>query len=253
MRRPASRLNLAGVSEALTDPLAWLLNLDGVPTAFAGTRDGIDVMLRDRGLRRTRPEQTTESLLRGAHASAVLEGSTSDLEQVRSGSGDDIAAAALRVSTELLSQVPAFKSTPLEAFARLHSLAGKGEVNDDKLGRPVNGDAAGRLQTLSQTILVTGVPALVLAAVVHAEFATVAPFASHNGIVARAAERLVMVARGVDPASLVVPEAGHLHLRREYESNLRAYRSGSRSGLHAWLTYAAEAYTKGAESSPLLD
>ena len=32
-------------------------------------------MLRDRGLRRTSPELTAESLLRGAHASAVLEGS----------------------------------------------------------------------------------------------------------------------------------------------------------------------------------
>ena len=45
-------------------------------------RDGIDVMLRDRGLRRTSPETTAESLLRGAHASAVLEGSTSTLAQV---------------------------------------------------------------------------------------------------------------------------------------------------------------------------
>ena len=32
----------------------------------------------------------------------------------------------------------------------------------------------------------------------HADLATAAPFPSHNGIVARAAERLVLVARGVD-------------------------------------------------------
>ena len=56
--------------------------------------------------------------------------------------------------------------------------------------------------------------------------ATVAPFASHNGIVARAAERLVMVARGVDPTSLTVPEAGHLALRAQYESNLDRLREG---------------------------
>ncbi len=90
-----------------------------------------------------------------------------------------------------------------------------------------------------------------MAALVHAELASVAPFASHNGIVARAAERLVMVARGVDPASLVVPEAGHLALRAAYESNLRGYRDGGDSGLHSWLLYAAEAQTKGAEASPL--
>jgi hypothetical protein len=80
---------------------------------------------------------------------------------------------------------------------------------------------------------------------------TVAAFASHNGIVARAAERLVMVARGVDPASVVVPEAGHLALRREYESNLRGYRDGGRAGLQSWLLYAPEAVSAGVESSPL--
>ena len=90
-----------------------------------------------------------------------------------------------------------------------------------------------------------------MAALVHADLVTAAPFGSHDGIVGRAAERLVMVARGVDPASLVVPEAGHLALRAEYESNLRGYRDGGRNGLHSWLLYAAEAQAKGAEASPL--
>ena len=57
-----------------TDPLAWLTSLEGVGSAYAATRDGIDAMLRDRGLRRTPPGTTAESLLRGAHASAVLVG-----------------------------------------------------------------------------------------------------------------------------------------------------------------------------------
>ena len=95
------------------------------------------------------------------------------------------------------------------------------------------------------------VPALLLAAVVHADLATTAPFASHNGLVARAAERLVLVARGVDEKSLTVPEAAHLALRAEYESNLRAYRDGGPNGVHAWLLYAAEAYAAAAEASPL--
>jgi hypothetical protein len=87
--------------------------------------------------------------------------------------------------------------------------------------------------------------------VMHAELISVAAFASHNGIVARAAERLVMVARGVDPASIVVPETGHLVLRPQYESNLRGYRHGGRSGLHSWLLYAPEAVAAGVEGSPL--
>ena len=60
----------------------------------------------------------------------------------------------------------------------------------------------------------------------------------------------MLVGRGVDPASLVVPEAGHLALRAEYESNLRGYRDGGTGGLHSWLLYAAEAQAKGAEASP---
>ena len=229
-----------------TDPLTWLTELEGVPSAFAATRDGIDVMLRDRGLRRTSPEQTAESLLRGAHASAVLEGSMSSADDVRTDSGDQIAQAAVRVSTELLSLVPVLGRAPAQVFARLHALTGGASA-----GRPVSPEAAERLQSLSQTLLRTSAPALLVAALVHADLMTAAPFADHNGIVARAAERLVLVARGVDPASLVVPEAGHLALRAEYESNLRAYRDGGTSGLHSWLLYAAEAQTKGAEASPL--
>lgn len=235
------------------DPLAWLSSLEGVPSGFAAARDGVDAMLRDRGLRRTTPEQTAESLLRGAHASAVLEGSRSTLDEVRDGAGDEVAQAALRVSAELLSLVPVLARSPLQAFARLHTLAGAGDVDEDRLGRPVSGAAAERIGTLAQTLLSTSVPAMSVAAVAHAELATVSPFASHNGIVARAVERLLLVSRGVDPASLVVPEAGHLALRPEYESNLRGYRDGGRAGVHAWLLYAAEAYARGAESSPLQD
>jgi hypothetical protein len=240
------------VPDPAPDPLTWLTELEGVPSAFAAARDGIDALLRDRGLRRTRPDQTAESLLRGAHASGVLEGSESSLDEVRAGEGDETAQAAVRVSTGVLALVPIVGTSPLQAFARLHALAGKGIVEDDRLGRPVSPEAADRLNALAGTLLSTSVPALMVAALVHAEIVTVAPFASHNGIVARAAERLVMVARGVDPASVVVPEAGHLALRPQYESNLRGYRDGGRSGLHSWLLYAAEAFTAGVEHSPLV-
>jgi hypothetical protein len=235
------------------DPLASLLALEGVPSGFAAARDGIDTMLRDRGLRRTSPELTAESLLRGAWASAVLEGSASSLEETRSGAGDDIAQASVRVSTEVLGLVPVLKSSPLQAFARLHTLAGGGSLPTEELGRPRDAESASRLQVLASRLREeTSAPAMLVAAIVHADLATSAPFASHNGIVARAAERLVLVARGVDEKSLLVPEEGHRLLRGEYESNLRAYAGASgSSGVHAWLRYAAEAYAKGAEASPV--
>jgi len=230
------------------DPLAPLLRLEGVPSAFAATRDGIDALLRDRGLRRTSSDQTAEALLAGAHASAVLEGSTSSLESVRAGSGDAVAADAVRVSVHLLALVPTLRTSPLQAFARLHALAS----GDAESGRPRDAASLDRLQSLGRLLdATTAAPALLVAAVVHADLATAAPFPSHNGIVARAAERLVWVARGVDERSVLVPEAGHLALRAAYESNLRGYRDGGPAGVAAWLRYAAEAAAKGAEASPL--
>ncbi len=226
-----------------SDPLAWLVSLEGVASAFAAARDGIDVMLRDRGLRRTAPELTGESLLIGAWASASLDGSESSLEDVRGSGGDAVARDAVRLSAELLSLVPVVRRAPLQAFARLHVLAGGS-------GQPVSG--VERLRSLAELLLAdTAAPALLVASIVHADLMSVAPFPDRNGLVARAAERLVLVARGVDEKSLVVPEAGHLALREAYESNLRGYASGSSAGIHAWLLYAAEAFTAGADASPL--
>ncbi|MGN0063900.1 MAG: oxidoreductase [Nocardioides sp.] len=234
------------------DPLDWLSSLEGVPSAYAATRDGIDVMLRDRGLRRTSPETTAESLLRGAHASAVLEGSGSTLAEVRAGEGDEIATDVVRLSAEMLGLAPLLLTSPLQALARLHSVVAAGSLPTEMLGRPRDAESAQRLRTVAELLTASAsTPALVRAAIVHAEIATAAPFSSHNGVVARATERLVLVTTGLDAKSLVVPEAGHLALRAQYESNLVGYRDGGQKGKHAWLMYAAEAYAAGAEASPL--
>ncbi|MFC5729159.1 MULTISPECIES: oxidoreductase [Nocardioides] len=235
------------------DPHAWLVSLEGVPSAFAGARDGIDVVLRDRGLRRTSPEMTAESLVRGAHASAVLEGSQSTLAEIRGGEADEIAADAVRLSAELLGLMPVLRRQPLQALARMHAVVAVGALPDDRLGRPRDAESAARLRGIAELITAPSeAPALAVAAVVHAELLTAAPFGSHNGIVARAAERLLLAAKGVDEKSLVVPEAAHLALRPQYESNLRGWATGGRAGMHSWLLYAAEAYAAAAEASPLV-
>jgi hypothetical protein len=236
----------------VTNPLAWLTDLEGVPSAYAAARDGIDVLLRDRGLRRTSPETTAESLLRGAYATAVLEGSTSTVEDVRAGQVDEVAADAIRLSTSMLALAPLLKTAPLQAIARLHAVAGQAALEPEQLGRPRDSASADRLRGVAEMLMAsTDSPALLVAAIAHADVATAAPFASHNGIVARALERLVLVSRGVDAKSLTVPEAGHLALRPQYESNLVGYREGGKRGVHAWVLYAAEAFVAGADASPL--
>lgn len=228
------------------DLMALHNTFEGVPSAFVAARDGIDVVLRDRGWRRTTPEDTAEALLRGARASAELAAAEGD--------GDSAEQDAIRVSTVLLGQVPTFRSTPLQALAALHAAAGA-RAPEDQRGRPRDAGSAARLQGLARILLdPTPSPALVMAAIVHAEIAAGSPFASHNGIVARAAERLTLVARGVDPACVLVPEAGHLAQAAAYREALRAYADGGfleGTGVHTWLRYAATAYVASVEASPL--
>lgn len=226
------------------DVFAALASLEGVASGLASARDGIDALLRDRGLRRTSPELTSESLLRGARASAALEG----------GGYDE--TGAVRLSTELLGLLPTWRSAPLQALARMHTLVARGTVPDDELGRPVQ--SASRLTDLANLLSrPTEGPGLLVAAVVHAEVAAADAFAGHNDVIARASERLVLVDRGIDPASVTVPEAGHLALAPAYREALADYRAaGSGEGLQAtrrWLLHCAQAYAAGAERSPLSD
>lgn len=238
----------------MTDPLAAYAALDGVPSAYASARDGIDALLRDRGLRRTPPGLSAESLLRGAQASAVLAGSGSSLPQVREGHGDDVARRAVRLSTQLLAVAPTLGTAPMQALARLHSVAAGGAVANDRLGRPRDAEAAQRLHRIAGLLLArTRAPALLVAAVAHAELAAARAFGSDDGLVARAVERALLVARGVDPTSVIVPEAGHLLRREEYRAALEGYRTDGTVGAHRWLLYAADAFTRATEASPLYD
>lgn len=226
---------------ARRDAFADVAGLEGVPSAMAAARDGIDALLRDRGLRRTGPDLTSESLLRGARASALLE--------VVGGQGYDD-SAVLRLSAQLLGLLPVWRRTPMQALARMHTLVAAGKVDDEVLGRPARG--ADRLVELAHRVVVpTSAPALVVAAVVHAEIAASRAFVSDNGVIARAAERLVLVERGVDPASVTVPEAGHQALATAYHRALDAYAAGADGALRGWLLHCARAYAKGAELSPL--
>ena len=88
--------------------------------------------------------------------------------------------------------------------------------------------------------------------IVHAEIVSSGAFSTHAGVVARAAERIVLVERGVDPPSVTVPEAGHAAVPDGYHSALEAYATATDAGLAQWLRYASQAFARGAEASPLV-
>jgi hypothetical protein len=84
--------------------------------------------------------------------------------------------------------------------------------------------------------------------VVHAEIAVVRPCVRGNGLVARAVERAVVQATGLDPTGVAGPEVGH---RRgglaPYVGALAAYATGSPEGVALWLRHTADAVVAGAE------
>jgi hypothetical protein len=112
-------------------------------------------------------------------------------------------------------------------------------------GRPVRGTE--RLALLAE--LVTGgtsVPAPVLVAVVHGELLVLEPFASANGVVARAAARLAAISSGLDPRGLAVPEVGHLRAGTAYREAARGFAAGTPDGLAAWIRHCCDQWVTGA-------
>jgi hypothetical protein len=225
------------------DPLADLARLEGVPSELAAARDSVDVLLRDRGLRTVSSEQSARSLLASARQSAVL---TDDADRWFPG--------AVRLARELPALSALVLVAPGQALARAHLLAARGEVPDADLGRlREDGDAARRVTALADLIAQpTQAPALVVAAIAHAEVAVVAPFGSADGLVARAIEHMVLMATGIDPLGVVVVEAGHAADPTAYRRALQAYSSGTVGGVRAWLVHCARAVTFGAGASPVL-
>lgn len=230
------------------DPLAPLLDLPGVADAVTRTRTAVDTLLSNRTLRRRSADVSAESSLRGAWASAWLAGHELALDDVRSGAATDdpMLQGALRAQSAIGSLADTWPKAPRQVMARLHALAAADLVEDpDTLGRPTGG-ASERLDTLSFVLASTRAPAIIVAAIVHGEVLGLDAFAPASGVVARAAARLTLVDRGLDPKSLVVLEVGHRELRAEYDSALAAYRSETPEGIGQWLVHCADALVAGA-------
>ncbi|MFC9629467.1 oxidoreductase [Streptomyces mirabilis] len=257
---------------ATADPLAALGSLPGVAESVESVRKAVDRVYGHRIMRRRSNEITSEAALRGARGSAALSGADWALEEVRRRtdfSGDDEArtvGAALRLTAEAGQLLSIWRQSPLRVLARLHLVAAAGQ--EDTVGRPRQdgepvdeplvdlpvpdaAEVAGRLEGLSQLIIAGGsAPALVTAAVVHGELLALRPFGTHNGLVARAAERIVLVGSGLDPKSVCPAEVGHAEPgRAAYLAALEGYVSGTPEGMATWIAHCGRAIELGARES----
>lgn len=270
------------------DPLAALGALPGVADSVDSVRKAVDRVYGHRIMRRRSNEITSEAALRGARGSAALSGADWALEEVRRRSDFSVdgeartIGAALRLTAEAGQLLSIWRQSPLRVLARLHLVAAA--ENDEAAGRPRlagepvdeplveldvpdSDEVAGRLEGLSQLIIGMGgarssveggggrraggsAPALVTAAVVHGELLSLRPFGSHNGLVARAAERIVLVGSGLDPKSVCPAEAGHAEQgRAAYVGALDGYASGTPEGMAAWIAHCGRAVELGARES----
>jgi hypothetical protein len=245
---------------ASVDPLAPLSALPGVAQAGEDAREALGKAHRHRTNLRGWPKTAAEASLRAARASSVLDGGPLKFSEdgpnaTRDAGSDPVLAGALRVAEALEggegALVGVWRRAPLQAIAKLHALAAADLDDVDALGRPRGDiDVGRRLELLAD--IATGqarVPAPVLAAVVHGELLTLAPFGSADGVVARAVSRLVTIASGLDPHGLGVPEVHWMRRSGDYQAAARGFASGTREGLTAWLLLSSEGLHAGAREA----
>lgn len=264
------------------DPLLPLLNLPGVTDAVTQARDAVAQAHRHPTNRHGWPATAAEASVRAARASAAIDGGSAQIP-AEGGVSDPVLAGALRVAEAIGPMLGTWQRAPLQALARLHTLAaadlvdnphvdssvgGREIVNNDlvdsaagpavvdlagaeTLGRPRRDPGVAERLDLLATLVAggTSVPAPVLAAVVHGELLTLAPFGTADGVVARAAARLTLIATGLDPKGLVVPEVAYFRRGPAYPAAARAFTEGGADGVGQWVIFCCAAIVDGAKEA----
>ena len=179
---------------------------------------------------------------------------------------EDVVQGAVRATAETEHIRAMVVTAPFQALARVHAAAAGHLLPEPQVGRPRQAGEVSRefsdlgpapdeivvrqrLSGIVELLLcMEGAPAVVVAALVHAEIATVRPFLRGNGLVARAMERAVIQASGLDPTGVAVTEVGHgTGGSAAYLGALAAYGSGSPQGVALWITHCAQAIVAGAD------
>lgn len=262
----------------LAESFVTLSALPGVPEATDAARAACTRLRWHEALRRRVPQAAAESRVRGARATAALDGAEVDVDVVRDlmrgatawpESPDPVEAVlqgAVRATAETEHIRALVVTAPSQALARVHAAAAGHLLPESQVGRPRQaGEISGefsdlgpapdeivvrqRLSGIVELLLCAkDAPAVVLAALVHAELATVRPFVRGNGLVARAIERAVISASGLDPTGVAVAEVGHgAGGGAAYLGALAAYGSGTPQGVALWITHCAQAIVAGAD------
>lgn len=243
------------LNPVVPDPLSPLMSLPGVEAAALEVRNSLSKVHRHRANLRGWNATAAEASWRSARASSAIEGGAAEMPSDGLVT-EPIMAGAIRVGQELVGDsldnlIRVWQRAPLQALARLHLLAAADLVEEDKLGRPRQDQVVSdRLQILNQILTTkTAVSGAVLAAIVHGELLALQPFGTADGIVARAASRLVCVSTGLDPHNLGVPEVFWLGRLPLYREAAAGFATGQPEALTRWITLCCDSLTKGAQEA----
>ena len=225
-----------------------MLGSDEVMDAVEQVRAAVTALRRHPANRTGWPRTAAAASIRAARASAALDGAPLALDLESETVTDPTLAGALRVAAALGSLITIWPRAPLQALARLHTLAAADLVPADQLGRPRTTDpVVGRgLRRLAELVTTTPWPAPVQVALVHGELLTMEPFGDGNGVVARAAARLTMMSTGLDPAGLSVPEVAHLRSQARYRDLATKFSTGAEKDTVAWIVEVCRCLAVGA-------
>lgn len=265
-------------TDSIASSIRALADLPGIPEKVDAAREACTQLRWHNALRRHIPEAAAESRVRGARASGELDGARLSVEIVRDlmrgavtwhddpDPVEQVMRGVIAATAETERLGPVVLTAPMQALARLHTAAAAGLVPDDELGRPrrdgedsrefveigpapAAADARRRLQHVTDLLASSAsLPVPVVAAIAHAEIVTARPFTRGNGVVARALERSIVQAGGLDPTGVAVPEVGHgSGGGPAYLGGLTAYTRGDAAGVGLWLGHCCDALVAGAQ------
>ena len=250
-------------AQSKVDPLSSLLTIPGVASECEITLKAIDELMWNRTVRRHKDSLIPYTRRIAGFATAALDGAqmpkdpTMEPEVSPMGSLSD---QGLLVTAEAELQRLAFRTEPLKVLARLHTFVS----TDDDRGRPRTTNDVNdplrlgsvpphevlqeRMSQLVDLVIESKASSILVAAIAHAELATLRPFTQGSYLVARASTRLILADRDVDNDGLVMTEYGAFLLGRPaYVKALTGYISGTREGVSAWVTWQGEAIRRGVE------
>ncbi len=241
-----------GYGAPVTDAWPDLDRLPGVADAVESARVSVSALRRHPANRQGVRATAAAAAVRAARASAAIDGAPLALDQPGDGGtsavADPLLAGALRVAAGLPELVPIWRRAPLQALARIHLLVAADGTDPAAVGRPDRSDpeVSARLAGLAEAVVRAPWAGPVKTAVVQAELLALRPFGAVSGVVARAAGRLEMMANGLDPAGLGVPEVAFLRLGDRYAAAVAGYARGDDGALGGWIVLVCASLVTGA-------